>query len=105
MYSVQRTAFFHVPRGHIPEGADLAHYIRTFAATQERAGFTLDRVLRVYKTPEPVLRDDGRFYDEYNIVGVLTREQLTTVKLDLPDRDIKFLLEHYPRKFTERMVS
>ena len=105
-HTVKRTVFFRIPRGNHLEESTLKHYLRITADTQRQRGLELDRVLRVWQSPEPVLDEKlGIFCDEYNLQCEFKSEQTFTIKEEVSDREAQHLLTKYPDRFNERMFS
>lgn len=94
--SVRHTAYFRLPVGSELTRDTAWKKFRKYLSLKERQGWRFERLENVYKTPEPVITEQGDIMDEYNFVMVLSREE-RVVTLDLPDAIVEALVRRGPK--------
>ena len=91
----KHTVYFHWPYTKPPEPYDLEQAWATWMRMKEGLGFKLEKVYRVWRTPEVVINDKGDLVQEYNMEIELTRAPVHHI-FDIPDELVPAVLKNVP---------
>ena len=101
---------FNVPWETSNERIDFAKYMREFLETvvardsEYGNDVKFEKLLAVIQSPEPVLDPAKGIVKDFTFRAVFSK-RLHTLTLELSDAQIAQLIERYPKRFNERMVS
>ena len=97
----KHTVYFQWPYQTPPEPYDLEQAWATWMRRKEGQGFKLDKIYRVWRTPETVINDKGDLVQEYNMEIELSRAPVHHI-FDIPDELVpEILAKHKGAKLIE----